>query len=202
MEVTRELLKRMDACTPGYDFWCQNCEDKPIEEQLRTLVRYNFNWAAWLLVRILNQKQNKRFAIHCIESALFVFEKAYPKDNRPRQAVDSAKLALDNYTDKNMTAARTAGKEAWEAYLHAHYDTDESFSYASRRAVCLVADSASKVFGRTECFEDIVKDTVYAVCQYSTSQFLIDHKKKLIEYGISLIKAENNGEDERTPTDA
>ena len=71
-------------------------------------------WSEMKLVKTYKwkKKDSVSLAIFAAEKVLKNFEKKYPKDKRPRQAIEAAKNVLKNDTEKNRSAARSA---AWSA---------------------------------------------------------------------------------------
>ena len=81
--------------------------DKLTTQQIR-FVQYCNNW---------NEKTARLFACDCAERVLYVYEDKYPKDNRPRFAIQVARLfARDKATREELIAAgATAWNAAWAA---------------------------------------------------------------------------------------
>jgi len=73
----------------------------------------------WLLCRneFVSEQNLRLFACDCAERVLPIFEKEYPEDNRPRKAIETARLfANGEATQKEMDAAWAAARAAaWEA---------------------------------------------------------------------------------------
>lgn len=68
-------------------------------------------------LRTWNEKTARLFACDCAERVLPIFEKKYPDDKRPRQAIEIArKYALRKATRQELdTAGFAAGTAAWTA---------------------------------------------------------------------------------------
>lgn len=62
------------------------------------------SWANWLIVRLMDKPQRVRYAIFAAEQVLSIFERKYPKDDRPRKAIEAAKAWVDQPTDKKRRA--------------------------------------------------------------------------------------------------
>ena len=61
------------------------------------------------------KKDSLRLAIFSAELCLKNFEKEYPEDKRPRDAIEAAKKVLFKDTVKNRSAAWSAAESAWSA---------------------------------------------------------------------------------------
>jgi hypothetical protein len=78
--------------------------DKQCWEQMRIV-------KAWTWMK----KDSVRLAVYAAELVIGIFEKEYPDDKRPRQAIEATKNWLAEPTEKNRLAARDAAGEAWAA---------------------------------------------------------------------------------------
>jgi len=104
------------------------------------------------------KKDNLKLAIYSAELVLSNFEKEYPKDNRPRKAIEAAKKVLKEDTKKNRLAAKSAAesvgvalwateaaaKAAWAAAWAAESATEAAAwaaAWAAARITKLVAKS-------------------------------------------------------------
>ena len=59
-----------------------------------------------------SRKQNVKLAIYSAELVLPIFEKQYPKDNRPRKAIAAAKKCIESDTKENRIARAAAANAA------------------------------------------------------------------------------------------
>jgi hypothetical protein len=76
-----------------------------------------------------------QFAVLCAESVLPIFEASYPKDNRPRKAIEAAKEYLRAKTDAAADAAADAAHAAHVAYAaDAAADAAAYAAYAAHAA--------------------------------------------------------------------
>ena len=93
-------------------------EDKIVVREARLLRRFD-RW---------DERNARLFAADCAEHVLPIFEKKYPKDDRPRKAIEAARefargeidadaagAAGDAAWDAAWAAARAAGDAAWDA---------------------------------------------------------------------------------------
>ena len=83
-----------------------------------------------------SRKQNFKLAIYSAELALPIFEKKYPKDNRPKLAVEAAKKCLASNTIENRIYAAVyasnadAAASAYATYTAAAYAAAAAYAYA------------------------------------------------------------------------
>ena len=97
--------------------------DKLTTQQIR-FVQYCNNW---------NEKTARLFACDCAERVLYIYEDKYPKDNRPRFAIQVARLfARDKATPEELIAAEIATWAAtWAATGAAARDAAEAATWAT-----------------------------------------------------------------------
>ena len=92
----------------------------------------------WLLCRneFVSEQNLRLFACDCAERVLPIFEKEYPEDNRPRKAIETARLfANGEATQKEMDAAWAAARDAaWAAARDAAWDVAWDAAWAARAA--------------------------------------------------------------------
>ena len=115
MRITNAWLRKHNACRDGISAF-----EEQEERDLAKLVwaahgQGRFDWAVWLITRSLSKKQNVQLAIYSAELVLPEFEKAYPDDARPRQAIEAAKAYLKRPCKQTKEAAGRAAEEAGRA---------------------------------------------------------------------------------------
>ena len=135
MLVTAEFLKEKEACTDGYRYVSEKgwlgLETVPFLRNLMTDKKYD--WANWLIVRCMVKKQYLAYAIYAAEQVIEIYEKQYPKDDRPRKAIEAAKKYLEKPTDKNKDAAAHAADAADAAAYAADAADAARAAYAAAR---------------------------------------------------------------------
>ncbi len=106
-------------------------DDKEVYSEMRIVKAYKWQ-----------KRDNVALAIYSAELVLKNFEKEYPKDKRPRKAIESAKRWLKNPTEKNRSAARLAASAAWSAARLAARLAARSAASAARLAARSAASAA------------------------------------------------------------
>ena len=98
-------------------------------------------------------KERASSAIQCAEKVLFMFEKEYPNDKRPRQAIEAAKKYLEDPTEENRKIADNASQMARAASLvpsaaalYASYAADAAACAATSNFSYFAAYDAIKAF--------------------------------------------------------
>ncbi len=177
MIITKEWLKINNACSEGMEY----CEQEgliglPADQFVEKLVEGNkLSWANWLIARALQKFDKVRYAVYAAEKVLPIFEKEYPGDDRPKNAIAAAKAYIENPCDDAAHAAYAAHTAAYAAHAatdaaHAAYAAAyaaHAAAYAAHAAyVVYAADNASHA----------ADDGIY---------------EKILKYGINLLKNEN-----------
>ena len=98
----------------------------------------------------LDDRKLRLFACYCAERVLPLFEKQYPNDNRPRHAIEVARLFADGKaTNEERDAARDAAWDAaWDAAGDAVWDAawaaawDAAWDAAGAAAFAAAGDAA------------------------------------------------------------
>ena len=107
MKITLKFLENKNACQEGIDWAIKNnligLDGASVVKKL--IKQDKLDWANWLIVRVMKRKQQIQYAIYAAEQVLDIFEKEYPDDKRPREAIGAAKKVLKNDTKENREAA-------------------------------------------------------------------------------------------------
>ena len=77
MKITKEWLKEKSACTDGYKWALGVLDDKPMDaiEFLNILKKAEkFDWANWVIVRVMKRPQYIAYAIYAAEQVFDIFE--------------------------------------------------------------------------------------------------------------------------------
>lgn len=171
MLITKEWLKEKSACKEGYEWSLkQDGFEDGIEviKFLNTLVEDgHWDWANWVIARTMTRPQYLAYAIFSSEQVIDIFEKKYPKDDRPRKAIEAAKRVLENDTEENRAAADVAAYAA------------DATDYAA----------AAAVYASTYASDASADASAYAAT-YAVPVKKDSMRKKILDYGISLLNAE------------
>ena len=142
MKITYEFLKQMNACKLGMDFVELNIPDNTeLSEFLVLLTDNHLDWQNWLITRLLTKENCIRYAIFAAEKVLGNYEKIYPNDLRPRKAIETTKVYLDNPSEENRSAYLAYSAACAAAARSAARSADSAYSAADSAARS--ADSAA-----------------------------------------------------------
>lgn len=113
MKTTLKQLQNLQACEAGID-WFKGQKNKDSKHILLKLVQEKrFSWANWYVTQLFTHRQAIQYSIYLVELALEEFEKWYPDDKRPRQAIEVAKYCLKYPTAENRATAWSAAGFVW-----------------------------------------------------------------------------------------
>ena len=114
-KITKKWLKEKDACRDGYEWALKVLDDKPMDviKFIHTLLDDDkWDWANWIIVRVMTRTQYLQYAIFSAEQVIDIYEKKYPKDDRPRKAIEAANKVLKEDTKENRINAANAANAA------------------------------------------------------------------------------------------
>ena len=113
--IDREWLEVHGACRDGMEFFLTERILSPRAGIRNLLNKNHFNWANWLLVRLLTHKQKVRYAVFAAEQVIKIYTEQYPNDDRPRKAIKAAKLFVRTGNSFAAYAAAYAANDAASA---------------------------------------------------------------------------------------
>jgi len=94
--LTLEKLNELKACEEGVK-WFSNQKETFLDKVCYALIEDNrFSWANWLIVRCMTKKQRVQYKVFAAEQVIHIFEKKYPEDKRPREAIEATKAWVLN----------------------------------------------------------------------------------------------------------
>lgn len=110
--INQKWIKEWEPCKEAIGWW-DGKETNPIIILNKLINERKYDWANWFIVRVMEREDYIRYAVYATEQVLDIFEKEYPNDNRPRQAIEAAKRCIN---DKSAArAAWAAAEAAWAA---------------------------------------------------------------------------------------
>ena len=96
--LTIKKVKQMGACQDALDWGEKIWKEKEFKEMdaiKRLMKEKRYDWANWLIARLLSRDNKTRYAIFAAEQVIGIYEKKYPNDDRPRKAIEAAKAVLN-----------------------------------------------------------------------------------------------------------
>jgi hypothetical protein len=177
MKLTKDMLLKMNACTPGFDWFNQQNETdvgKLIQLAIDNLSDKTFSYANWGIARLLARQDKIRYAVFAAELVLPVFEEKYPDDDRPRKAIATAKAVIEDDSEENRKRTADAARAAY-AYVAAYAADAAAAAAAAAYAAARAAYAAYAA--------DAAANAANAASHAKKKEF----QKKILEYGKSLL---------------
>jgi len=136
------------------------------------------------------KKDSMALAIFAAESVLKNFEKKYPDDKRPREAIEAAKKVLASDTAKNREAASSASSaasSAYAAYASSAYAASAASSAASSASYAASAASSASSSASAASYASSAAYAASYAASYASAlikrvdRWMTDHIKELGE---------------------
>jgi len=183
MKITKRFLKKHSVCGEGYE-WYFKQENKDCIYLYKKLVKENrCQWANWFLDRKLNQRRKKQYSFYAAKFVLPIFEKEFPKDKRPRKAIEAAIKCIKNNTKENRTAAYSAANAVANAVANA---AANAVANAAANAVANAAANAAYAAANA-AYAAYATNAAAAYAAYAAANN-VNCKKKILNYEIKLLK--------------
>jgi K+-transporting ATPase c subunit len=177
MKITTRFLNDRNACQEGMQWVSDNkligMEALPFIDSL--MCGDKLDWASWLIVRVMSYKQYVSYAVFSAEQVIDIYEKQYPDDKCPRNAIEAAKKCIDNPNAKNKKAAYADAA----AYAASTADSADAAAYAAAYAAGSAADAAASIAAAAYAADAAAYAAAYAVKK--------EMKIKILKYGIKLL---------------
>jgi len=201
MDTLRELQKQ-NACKAGI-IWIKGQKDKSLKSLfVQALKEKKYQDLNWAISRLLKKDDKTRYAIYAAKQVLSIFEKEYPKDERPRLAIEAAENYLKNPTQENKDAAYAEADAVGAAYaadaayaaaygaVYAAYAADAAAyaayaayaaAYAEADAAQVAADAAYAAVDAAAYAEADAVDAAHAAVKEKMYTEILKYGYKLLE---------------------
>jgi len=167
MKISKEWLREKRACVEGVQWFTEQKEIDGLNVVKKLIKENRLGWANWLIVRIMEYKQYVSYAVFAAEQVIDIYEKKYPNNKKPREAIEAAKKCIENPTEENKKAYAAA-------YAAAAAAAADAAAYAAAAAAAYAAAAAAAAYA-----------AAYAAADARQKMQL-----KILNYGISLLGVE------------
>ena len=104
--ITKKFLLKICACREAIEYFDEKKLSLSASDWIRHLIKKDkLEWANWFIVRCMKYKQYVSYAVYAAEQVIHIYEKKYPDDKRPREAIEAAKRCIKNPSRKNKAAS-------------------------------------------------------------------------------------------------
>jgi len=172
MYITKEKLLELYACEASVIWFEQNPGITTVEQGIQLLWETDhhskFNWSNWILSRTLNHHNQVKYAVHAAEIVLPIWEKEFPEDKKPHEAINAAKAWINDPSEVNTEKCRQTARAAADA--------------AGYAAAYAAAADAAEAVGWAACAAANANAALAAAYADPTKA------KEIIDYGLSLLQ--------------
>ena len=110
-EITNNWIEKHCPCKEAIDWW-DKTERDPLTIIKKLIEENHLVWANWFIVRVMTYKQFVSYAVYAAEQVIYIFERKYPDNKRPRNAIEAAKKCIENPSKENKEIAEAAARAA------------------------------------------------------------------------------------------
>jgi len=179
MKITLEWLKKYNACEEGVEwFKYQQIEDST--EIINHFIKSGkqFDWADWLIIRLLPQREAVMYEIFKAEKYIGLFKKMYPDNFDPQIAISAAKKWLEDPSKENTDFAAAIADDTYNAYEQAGF-TSKTYGDDHSKA----ADAAFAAYAACD-------NTNSSIHHDSAAVYIKGHNTtiEILEYGLKLTE--------------
>jgi hypothetical protein len=182
-QITLKWLKDNNACYSGIKFYEKTKTTDPLKLFKIAMENKRYDDINWGISKYLNKKQKVMYAVFAAEHVIKLYEKKYPTDNRPRNAIEAAKKYIQKQTKKNKIYAADAAVDAAAAIA------DAASAYAAAIAAAAAADAAADA---ADDADDDADDAASAYAAAIAADVKEKMKIKILNYGASLMRGAIN----------
>ena len=90
MKITKQFINKWEPCDEAVDWFYDQDERDSVAVAKKLIKEDRPEWANWLVARLLDREGKIRYAVYAAKQVLANFEKEYPHDKRPREAINAA----------------------------------------------------------------------------------------------------------------
>ena len=139
---------------------------------------------AWRWTKI----DSVEMAIYAAELVIDHYEKEYPNDKRPRQAIEAAKAYLANPTNANAYAAANAAANAANAAANAYAATNAAYYAANAAYYANAANANAYAYAATNAANAYAAANANAASKEDREKACEEMKTKIDKWVISHLK--------------
>ncbi|MCK4828809.1 hypothetical protein KA005_74480 [bacterium] len=191
--LTEKWLIEQRACSEGIE-WLSAQPNKSMQILFDICIKSKdprkLEWASWVIAKKLSEIDKVRYAVFAAQQVIDIYEKIYPEDNRPREAIKAAKKYIQKSSQKNAVyAADAADGAAYAALCRAHAALCPAHAahaaYAAAHAAHAAYAAAYAAAGAAYAADAAAGAAAYAAAGAAGAEKM---KIKILKYGFQLLK--------------
>lgn len=181
MKITKEWLKKQYACEDGIKWFLKQRAFKLEIVIMKLLKEDHFDWANWIVVRFMTHKQQVIYAAFAAKQVLSLFEKKYPNDKRPREAIEAALRFAECPISENRDAAYAAANAVVNVAVNVAANA-ANVAYAAANVAYAAANVAANAAANANAY-----DAANIATNAASPATNIAMKRKIVVYGLKLL---------------
>ena len=153
------------------------------------------DWMIWTLRKAgkMDKPTSVRIAIECAKHVLKIFEKKYPKDKRPRKAIEAASAWLENPSEKTRAAYAAAyaaaDDAAADAAAYAAAADAAAYAAAADAAAYAAADDAAAAYAAADAAAYAAATyAAYAAAADAAAYAAVDARSKERKWQANMLR--------------
>jgi hypothetical protein len=152
--------------------------DKEVWQEMKIVKAYKWT-----------KKDSVALSIFSAELVLKNYEKLYPDDKRPREAIEAAKKVLENDNEENRSAAWSAAESAWSAAWSARSAAWSAESAAESAAWSAESAAESAAWSAESAAESAARSAAWSAARINKkiNKWLVNHLKDMEIYDKKKI---------------
>ena len=191
ISITDDWIKQNNPCEEAIKDWWDKKERDPIKILKLLIEDKKYDWANWFIVKVMEYKNYVSYAIFAAECVLDIYEKKYPDNKRPREAIEAARECVKNPTTKNKKAAADAADAATHAAAYAAAYAADAAAYAAACAAHVAAHAADAAAYAADaaahaaaCAAHVAAHAAAHVAAHAADAIRL----KILKYGMRLLR--------------
>jgi len=191
MKITKEFLKKWNAYPDGFEYVVKNgfIGLDTVSFVKKLMEHGKLDWANWLIVRAMKKPQYVAYAIYSAEQVIDIFEKKFPDDKRPRQAIEAAKEYLKTKNKGVAGDVAWAAGAAWAAAEAAEAAGAAAWAAGAAAEAAAGAAEAVGVAGDAGDAGDAAEAAAGAAEAAGDAENAM--KTKILNYGLTLLEGKD-----------
>lgn len=190
MKITVEWLLKEGACPTSIGMFAAQSETDGIKLVEKLVAKRRYEWANWLLAKLLSASGCVAYAIYAAEQVLPIWEHKCPNDKRPHLAIEAARRCLANAPDAAAYAA-TAAAASWAvatyAFATAAAVTIAGASWAAAAAAAAAASGAADA-SRWAALSPARRVSASRAVIAANAAAAEEMQREILKYGVKLLK--------------
>jgi len=150
MIINKKIISKLKPCKDRFDNYIKHYGTKSFTSgQFMGLKNITQSDKMWVVFRLMKKEYIKLAAADIAETVIHIYESKYPKDDRPKKAIEAARTG-DSNAYSAAASAYSASASAYSASASAAYSAAASSAYAASAAYSASASAYSAAAAATK----------------------------------------------------